>query len=122
MGSDYGKSLRWRLERRLEPLLERGAVSRNDVLSNDIELYVDHSPQSTDILHEYFVPRGQLAPFIDRIRPILQREHADLLNVTIRDVDADATTALRYARGDVWAVVMFFHQERTPAGDARMEG
>jgi FAD/FMN-containing dehydrogenase len=121
VGSDYGKSLRWRLERRLEPFLERGAVSRNDVLSNDIELYVDHSPQSTDILHEYFVPRGQLAPFIDRIRSILQREHADLLNVTIRDVDADDTTALRYARGDVWAVVMFFHQERTPAADARME-
>jgi FAD/FMN-containing dehydrogenase len=121
VGSDYGKSLRWTLERRLEPILERGPISRNEVLSNDIELYVDHSPDSTDILHEYFVPRGRLAAFIDRIRPILLRQHADLLNVTVRDVDADDTTALRYARGDVYAVVMFFHQERSASADGQME-
>jgi len=121
VGSDYGKRLRWGLERRLLPIIERGAVSRNDVLSGDIELYVDHSAESIDVLHEYFVPRGKLAAFLDAIRPILLRERADLLNVTVRDVDRDDTTALPYARGDVYAVVMFFHQERSASGDAQME-
>ena len=121
VGSDYGKRLRWDLERRLLPIVERGAVSRNDVLSGDIELYVDHSPDSIDVLHEYFVPRGKLAEFIETIRPILVRERADLLNVTVRDVDRDDTTALPYARGDVYAVVMFFHQERSTSGDAQMQ-
>lgn len=121
VGSDYGKSLRWRLERRLLPIVERGAVSRNDVLGGDIELYVDHGPGSIDVLHEYFVPRGTLAGFIESIRPILLRERADLLNVTVRDVDRDDTTALPYARGDVYAVVMFFHQERSASGDERMQ-
>src|SRR5438132_1472948 len=118
---DSVKRLRWFLERRVQPLFERRAVSRNEMLNNDIELYVDHSAASTDILHEYFIPHGKLSTFIARIRPILIRERADLLNVTVRDVQKDDTTALAYAREDVFGVVMFFHQLRSASADALMQ-
>lgn len=119
--SDYGKQLRWQLERGVAPLLEPSSVSRNELLNGDIEVYLDHGPDSTDILHEYFVPEGKLSAFIDKVRPILITEKAELLNVTVRDVLADQTTALPYARQHVFAIVMFFHQERTRAGDVAME-
>jgi FAD/FMN-containing dehydrogenase len=119
---DSVKRLRWFLERRVQPLVERRAVSRNEILNNDIELYVDHSAASTDILHEYFIPHGKLSTFIARIRPILMRGRADLLNVTVRDVQKDDTTVLAYAREDVFGVVMFFHQSRSASADALMQG
>jgi FAD/FMN-containing dehydrogenase len=121
VGSDSGKSLRWRLEKLHPRLVKSRPMSRNQVLDQTIDVYVDRSRQSTDILHEYFVPRTKLAPFLDTIRPLLRREHIDLLNVTVRDVLKDDTTALPYAREDVFAVVMFFSQKKSPAAEQAMQ-
>lgn len=120
-GSDYGKSLRWRLEKSLGPRLETAAVSRNELLSHRIENYINRSGDGTDILHEYFVPRGRLAVAVERIRNVLQQRAVDLLNVTLRDVRRDETTALPYARQDMIAIVMYFHQKKTPAAEQAME-
>jgi FAD/FMN-containing dehydrogenase len=43
-----------------------------------------------------------------------------LLNVTVRDIEEDKDTFLKYANQHVLAFVMFFSQPRTPAGDAQM--
>lgn len=119
-GSASGKNLRWRLEKWVSRRTRH--VSRNQLLHQTIDAYVDRGAGSTDILHEYFVPRGRLAAFIGRIRPLLlRRAHVDLLNITVRDVKQDATTALPYAREDVFAVVMFFNQRRSPEAEAAME-
>ncbi|HEX2832383.1 MAG TPA: FAD-binding oxidoreductase [Thermoanaerobaculia bacterium] len=119
-GSDYGKNLRWRLEN--SRLRRTQHVSRNQLLHQTIDVYLDRGPATSDILHEYFVPRGTLAAFLDRIRPLLDhRRNIDLLNITVRDVRQDQTTALPYARADVFAVVMFFNQQRTPEGEAAMQ-
>jgi FAD/FMN-containing dehydrogenase len=120
-GSDYGKNLRWRLERDFAPRLEPKEVSRNQLLSHTTDLYVDRGGDSTDILHEYFVPRTRLSAFVDAIRPLLLREHIDLLNITVRDVKQDRTTALPYAREDVFALVMFFNQKKSPAAEEAMQ-
>jgi len=122
VGSEYGKNLRWRLEKLQPRISGTKHFSRNQLLHQTIEVYVDRSGSSTDILHEYFVPRGHLSDFIDRIRPILfRRDHVDLLNITVRDVRKDHTTALAYARDDVFAVVMLFSQKRSPEADAAMQ-
>jgi len=123
VGSEYGKELRWRLEHWYQTRVARTKrVSRNQLLHQTIDLYVDRTSASTDILHEYFIPRGELARFIDRIRPLLlRREHVDLLNVTVRDVQRDTVTALPYASQDVYAVVMFFSQQRTAAAETAMQ-
>jgi len=120
-GSNFGKRVRWYLEKTLLPLLEPKHTSRNQLLHQTIDVYVDRGAKSTDILHEYFVPRTKLAPFIDSIRPLLRRQRIDLLNVTVRDVKQDHTTALPYAREDVFAVVMFFSQQRSPQAELAME-
>lgn len=119
--SDYGKRLRWFAETRLQPLLAKRFVSRNQLLNEGVEVFQDRSDKTTDILHEYFVPRTGIAGFVDDVRRIVPAHDGDLLNVTVRSVNRDDDTFLRYADGHVFALVMLFSQERTPAGESRMQ-
>lgn len=119
-GSAYGKRLRWRAETGWEPLLAPEVVSRNALLNGSVRLYENRSEASTDIIHEYFVPRAQAAAFLATLRTIVTDHGADLINVTVRDVRSDHDTVLRYADQDVLAVVMLFVQRRDDAGEDAM--
>lgn len=118
--SDYGKQLRWRAETKIQPLLAGEHFSRNQLLNEGVEVFQNRSEENTDILHEYFVPRRHLAGFVETLREIIPRHKGDLLNVTIRSVDQDRDTFLRYATEPLIALVMLFVQDRTDAGDVRM--
>ena len=85
-----------------------------------MDYFIDTSPSSTDVLHEYFVPRARLEEFLTRARAIIPAHHPDLLNVTIRDVLPDTDSFLPYAREPVFGIVMYFNQARTPAADDGM--
>jgi FAD/FMN-containing dehydrogenase len=50
----------------------------------------------------------------------LPAHQADLLNVTIRSVEEDTDTFLRYADQPVFAFVMLFNQQRSAAGEDDM--
>ena len=119
--SDYGKGLRWNAETRLQPLLAGTIFSRNQLLNEGVEVFENRSAESTDILHEYFVPRHQLAGFVEAMRRIIPKHDANLLNVTIRAVNADQDTFLRYADQPMIGFVMLFVQNRTRAGETRMQ-
>jgi FAD/FMN-containing dehydrogenase len=119
--SDYGKSLRWTAEKAAGQLLASKHFSRNQILHNSVEILQDRSAETTDILHEYFVPTGRFENFLDRIRVLISRHRADLLNVTVRSVRRDGETVLRYADRDMFSFVMLFSQPRTAEADARME-
>jgi FAD/FMN-containing dehydrogenase len=121
LGSDYGKRLRWFAETRLQPLLAKRFVSRNQLLNEGVEVFQDRSDKTTDILHEYFVPRSGIAGFVEDLRRIVPARDGDLLNVTVRSVNRDDDTFLRYAEEHVFALVMLFSQERSADGDARMQ-
>jgi FAD/FMN-containing dehydrogenase len=118
--SDFGKRLRWWSERRLAPLIHPKRATRNHLLDGDIGLYLNRSGQERDILHEYFIPRGKLSLFIARAEEIVPRHHGELLNVTLREGRRDDLSLLRYATGDVQAVVMFFSQRPTPEEERSM--
>lgn len=120
VGSAYGKSLRWRLEKWLGDLPGSATASRNQILNEPVDYYANNSTGSTDVLHEYFVPRGRLEEFLVQARRIIPAHGADLLNVTIRDVMPDSDTFLPYAREPVFGLVMLFNQLRTPAADDTM--
>jgi len=120
VGSAYGKSLRWTLEERLGALPGIRYVSRNQILNEPSEFFEDRSPASTDILHEYFIPEQRLEAFLVQARRIVPAHHADLLNVTVRNVLPDTDAFLPYARERVFGLVMYFNQPRTPAGDDSM--
>ena len=131
VGSDYGKNLRWRLEKWFG---ENGkaVLSRNQIMHEPSGWFANRDPEATEILHEYFVPHARLAEFVEMIRPILRPArtsqavigaagvHADLLNVTVRNVERDADTALAYAREPVFGLVMLFHQGRDATAEAAM--
>ncbi len=119
--SDYGKKLRWAAETRLQPLLAGKIFSRNQLLNESVEWYLNRSADSTDILHEYFIPRSGASGFLSELRKIVPQHKGDLLNVTVRDVNPDRDTFLRYADQPMVAFVMFFNQARTATADARME-
>lgn len=109
VGSTYGKNLRWRLERRFGETA--GALlSRNQIMNEPSEWFSNRDPVATEVLHEYFVPQAKVAEFVERIRPVLLEHRPDLLNITIREIRKDEVTLLRYAREDIFALVMLFHQ------------
>ena len=119
--SDYGKELRWAAETKIQPLLAGKVFSRNQLLNEGVEIYENRSADSTDILHEYFVPRRTLASFVGDLRRIIPKNNADLLNVTVRSIKKDEDTFLRYATEPMIALVMLFVQETTDEGERRME-
>jgi FAD/FMN-containing dehydrogenase len=119
-GSDTGKTLRWWLEREAGPWLA-GKVSRNALLNEPASVFAGREAGSTDILHEYFVPQARLAEFAKAARPIIRRDEGNLLNVTVRDVRHDDRSALAYAHEDMFGLVMLSVQDRSAAGEERMQ-
>ena len=111
--SDYGKELRWQTERDLLRHLAGKFYSRNQLLNQPAEMLANRTADSTDILHEYFVPRENLNDFLARMRTIIPRSGGDLLNVTVREVRRDNDTVLRYADHDMIALVLLFNQPMT---------
>ena len=121
VGSDYGKDLRWQAETRLQPYLSKRHFSRNQLLNEGTDIYLNRTGGSTDILHEYFVPMRNIESFVVDLRSIIPRHQCDLLNVTVRGINTDADTFLRYADQRMIAFVMLFNQPRTIAAEARMQ-
>lgn len=119
--SDYGKKLRWRAETKLQPHIRGKLFSRNQLLNEGVEVFENRSAETTDILHEYFVPKPFAGYFVTSAREIIRRHEGDLLNVTVRDIKTDHDTFLRYADKDMFAFVMLFTQSRDEAGDKAME-
>jgi len=119
--SDYGKRLRWAAEAKLQPSMSHAHVSRNQLLNEGSEIFANYSARSTDILHEYFLPPDGAEHFLTKLRKIIPRHQGDLLNVTVRYVDTDSDSYLRYADQPILTFVMLFTQPTTSAGDARMQ-
>jgi FAD/FMN-containing dehydrogenase len=121
IGSEDGKVMRWNWEKAAMGEMSRRVFSRNQLLNTPVELYQEQNVDRTDILHEYFIPPGQVEAFLEQARAIIPRYHGDLLNATLRNVNKDTDTLLRYAPEDVFALVMLFNQERTDEANDRME-
>ncbi|QDT40303.1 putative oxidoreductase ORF5 in fasciation locus [Gimesia alba] len=119
--NEYGKKLRWNAETKLQPHLQQKYYSRNQLLNEGVEIFENRSADHTDILHEYFIPKTGLAEFVKALREIIPRHNQDLLNVTVRQINTDQDTFLRYADQQMFAFVMLFYQPRTEGGDRKME-
>jgi FAD/FMN-containing dehydrogenase len=119
-GDEYGKRLRWDLEKRFGQHLAGRSFSRNQLLNEPVELYQNRSHGSTDIIQEYFVPPERFASFLAEVRRIIPAHGGDLLNATVRRVLTDQDTFLRYADRDMVALVLLFAQERSDEGERRM--
>ena len=131
--SDWLKSLKWWAEKNLEHRIEACTVtraqamqdgeaclvSRNDPMHDSVPYLYNSLTSETDILHEYFVPRAALAGFIPALRDVLRRHDANLVNASIRAVNAE-DNALSYAPAPAFSVVLYLTQPTDAAGTAAM--
>jgi FAD/FMN-containing dehydrogenase len=120
VGSDYGKNLRWWLEKQMGETAGK-VLSRNQVMNEPSNLYATRDPEATDILHEYFIPAARFAEFIEKSRPVFLSYRPELLNITVRNVEPDQDTFLRYAPEEMFGLVLLFHQRRDAAAEATMK-
>ena len=95
------KRARWYAETVAGPKTSSGIASRNRLLNEPVANLAGRDRSRTDILHEYFLPAGR-ARAVPRWRAdrIIPGSRQDLLNVTLRYVQADRTSVLAYARED----------------------
>jgi FAD/FMN-containing dehydrogenase len=120
IGSERGKRARWMAETRLMPKVGQVALTRNTLLNEPVAALADGDLSRTDILHEYFVAPDRLNDFLAACREIVPAHKQDLLNVTLRYVDADSSSVLTYAPQPRIAAVLLFVQKRTAEADDDM--
>lgn len=135
--SKYGafwQQLRWWSEKYIEPKMESCSltranaqssgegclVSRNEPMHDSVPYLKNSLRKETDILHEYFIPRGNIQIFVNGLRDIVQKEDVNLLNASIRVVGAERGF-LSYAETDAFSVVLYINQRTTPEGHAKMK-
>jgi FAD/FMN-containing dehydrogenase len=131
--NDLFKSWKWWSEKHLEHRLEactvtraqaQGSgeaclVARNDPMHDSVAYLFNDLPGETDILHEYFVPRDRIVPFIDGLRRIFRAQDANLVNASIRAVNREEN-ALSYAPAPAFSVVLYLNQPTNAGGTAAM--
>lgn len=106
---------KWRREFLVDPLLYlRSKVHwRNYEAGYDVaELEPPSRRRRSYVLQEYFVPVERFSDFAARMAEIFRRHRANVLNVSIRHAMPDPGSLLAWARGEVFAFVVY-HKQRT---------
>ena len=133
-GSTVPMSIKWYLEKYVEPKLESCDikprtqamgepeacwVSRNEPMHDSVPYIFNNLQNETDILHEYFIPREQFIPFVDGLRQIVQEHDVNLLNASVRVIHPESNF-LTYAPGEMYSIVLYINQPTTPEGNENM--
>ena len=108
--SNFGK---WRREHIIDPLVFarkkihwRNYEAGYDVLELEPESRKDH----TYVLQEYFVPVDKFDAFASSMAEIFRRHKVNVINVSVRHAKADPGSLLAWARGEVFAFVVWYRQ------------
>lgn len=125
---------KWFAEKDIDPLFESCTVtlseasaeaahacyvSRNEPMHDSVPYLMNALTDQSDILHEYFVPRAALLPFIDAVRPLLANGGLPVLNASVRVVHREPNL-LTYAPEDAFSLVLYINQPATAEGNQRM--
>ena len=127
--------LKWFAEKRIEPMLESCTVSRNqalgegeaclvsrnDPMHDSVPYLRNNLSDETDILHEYFIPRDQLVPFVDGLREIVRSAPVTLLNASVRVVHREDNVLTYAPADDMLAVVLYISQSTDRTGRGQMD-
>ena len=106
--NNFGKYLRWEVEKYLTPLVEPKAKSRNTAMAVPVRFLENPDPHSTDILQEYFIPTEQVDTFLGSYKKLLKKYNINLLNVTVRKVSKDVNALISYAQKDMYGIVVYY--------------
>lgn len=106
----FGK---WRREYLIDPLLysARKIHWRNYEAGYDVlELEPKSRKHSTYVLQEYFAPVAAFDRFTSLMAEIFARYKVNVINVSIRHAQADPGSLLAWAKGEVFAFVVWYKQ------------
>jgi len=106
----FGK---WRREHLVDPLVyaSRPVHWRNYEAGYSVaELEPLSRTASTYVLQEYFVAPERLEACVADIASILQRHRVNVINISIRHAQQDPGTLLAWARGESFALVLYYKQ------------
>ena len=119
--SEYGKRLRWNLENNIGEFSSDELFTRNELLNDNVSLIENKDTSTTDILHEYFIPRRNFDAYIAKLKEVLPKHDIDLLNITIRNVYPDDDSFMSYANEEVFGFVFLFNQKRCDCVEKTMK-
>ena len=106
-----GKSFREHIYDPLYYMSDR-IVWRNWEASYDVkELGRGDRSKDTYVLHEYFIPVNNIDSFIPKMRSVFKKNNADIINVSIRHALPDTGSYMAWAREEVFAFVVYYHQK-----------
>jgi FAD/FMN-containing dehydrogenase/SAM-dependent methyltransferase len=106
----FGK---WRREHLVDPLLfaKKAVHWRNYEAGYDVaELEPLSRKATTYVLQEYFVPVEHLEPCVAAVGGILRRHRVNVINISIRHAQRDPGALLAWARGETFALVLYYKQ------------
>ena len=107
----FGKKIREYIYDPLYYMSDRIAW-RNWEASYDVrELGEGDRSEDTYVLHEYFIPVNNFDSFVPKMRKVFRSNEVDVLNVSIRHALPDTGSYLAWAREEVFAFVVYYHQE-----------
>ena len=95
-------------------------VSRNDPMHDSVAYLRNSLPNDTDILHEYFIPRGEFVAFVDGMRKVLTDNQTNLLNASVRIVHQE-DNFLTYSPEPAFSLVLYINQTTDEEGNRRMK-
>jgi len=113
---DWGKSLRWALQKWLEYPSSGNISTRNNIFRSPIERIRHYSRKDTDILQEYFIPPRNFVPFVNGLRDIVKRRRVNALDATVRYIEPNNDAFLNYSRQPALAVVIYMNVKTSVPG------
>lgn len=117
---NFGKAVRWEIEKLVGPLVEPARLSRNTAMAVPVRFLQNPDPTTTDVLQEYFIPTRQVNAFLENYKRLLKKHSIDLLNVTVRKASKDTTALLSYAQEDMYGFVVYYKVQQTSADVQRL--
>ena len=107
---DWGKKLRWYLQKKYEAEAGR-LITRNNAMrppETPIEFLQYNSPSDTDILQEYFIPTRNFINFSEEFKKILQEDKVNVISFTIRYVVPNNESYLSYAPNEEAFAIIYY--------------
>ncbi|HVE87307.1 MAG TPA: FAD-binding oxidoreductase [Myxococcales bacterium] len=107
-GGHLAKEMYWEALDKVIPAVAPKHTSRNLLMNEAFDGFRnDVSKNQTQIFQEYFIPRENIDPFLDKAREILQRYDANIAMAALRGVKKDDTAMMGYAnQKDCFGFVM----------------
>lgn len=106
---DWGKKLRWFIQKEHGNLEFPESITRNNYMNNDLSFLEYHSSRKTDILQEYFIPPESFPAFVDGLKNVITTNNLNLLSATIRYVPENKESLLSYSTKEYFGLVLYFN-------------